>query len=136
MSKSETMEEYNLKKLRQKLHDAILREIDLFMEKDVHLLAAALGVLEADSNTTEHLDDDDLQEEYDQGRNLGAKLPGGVDYEDPIVAQEQFDSEAPEESSPAPERQYKYVGFNPCDPTHQALGEDAVIKLHGGKKKS
>ncbi len=45
------------------------------------MLAAALGVLEAGGGTTTNLDDEDLMDEYDLGRALGAVLAGGVDHD-------------------------------------------------------
>jgi hypothetical protein len=59
---------------------------DAALEASPERLAAALGVLEGDTNTTSNLEEVDadgaLTEAYDEGRNVGAKLPGGVDYDD------------------------------------------------------
>jgi hypothetical protein len=56
---------------------------DAALEASPERLAAALGVLEGDMDYTANLEafdgDGTLSEAYDEGRNVGAKLPGGVD---------------------------------------------------------
>lgn len=69
--------------------DAVIEKIRAAMDLALldlrltpQILAAALGVIEAvDDTATLNLDDEELQDEYDQGRAVGARLPGGVDVD-------------------------------------------------------